>query len=120
MLQIYFHYDVNSENPEFIESEFGVKWKDWSTVGFDLTNYSEGDEIEFIFEIYDCGLSNHNGFAYIVMGEEVDSITQETCDENGQSSITAPSGYEYLWCKSSKNLDISCLKLSYTLSICKL
>ena len=86
-----------SEETGFNYGTPGVKWKGWTTVGMDLSNYDIGDVIVFEFENYDCGAGGHFGYTYLLAGYTDDVITQEPCGDDGNYYLFAPEGYTYLW-----------------------
>jgi len=69
------------------------RWKDWSSVGIDLTPYI-GQSITIQFTTYDCGLCAHFGYAYL-WGSCARLIKQ--CNGN-TVTVSAPPGFDsYLW-----------------------
>ena len=71
-------------------------WKDWTTVGFDMTPY-HGQVIRVRFTTYDCSRGAHFGYAYFNATCRLNSATTEYCGETDSNSITAPDGFNYLW-----------------------
>ena len=43
-----------------------IKWKDWTTVSFDLNDFNIDDQIRLEFESYDCAIGRSFGYAYLV------------------------------------------------------
>ena len=91
-------YTASSEftlfDPEYDDSN--NLWKDWTQIGIDLNKYDIGEKIRLTFDIYDCALGGHFGYAYIAFEENSRIIDVEQCGIN-DIYLTAPSGYEYLW-----------------------
>ena len=99
----------------FTHAGISSSWKDWSTVGFDLTQYI-GQTLRLRVENYDCAVdeSNQTGwniyfyycgkhFSYIYF--YVDCARKELeveCLENQQARLTAPEGFTYRWYNKAK------------------
>lgn len=94
---------------EGFESLGSIRYRDWSTVGIDLSGYI-GQNISITFTTIDCAQGGHFGYAYIdaeclVAELSIDCNDPEVCGENsaycpGASSIilTAPEGFvNYVW-----------------------
>ena len=43
-----------------------IKWKDWTTVSFDLSDFNINDQIRLEFENYDCAIGRSFGYTYLV------------------------------------------------------
>ena len=105
--------DELDANVDVDETDFNpalnlVKWKDWTSVGMDLSSYSSGDIITLDFENYDCGDGAHFGYTYIVAGYQNEEIVQEPCSTMVDDYLLiAPSGYDYLWSDGSTSQTIS-------------
>lgn len=77
-------------------SYYGILWKDWTTVGFDLTPY-HGQTVHVRFTTYDCSQGGHFGYAYFNAECRLKSATAEYCASADSNTITAPDGFHYLW-----------------------
>ena len=88
--------DIDSLS-EFHYGTEGVKWKEWKTVGINLSNYAIGDEIVFEFINYDCAHGGHFGYTYLVAGHKEEAITYEACADDSKYYLFAPLGFTYLW-----------------------
>jgi gliding motility-associated-like protein len=77
-----------------------VRWKDWTTVGIDLSAYI-GSTVNIEFTTYDCAIAQgaHFGYAYIAChcgSLDIDQICSGT-----DVVLTAPAGFSsYLWTPS--------------------
>ena len=97
----------NSEWYAFTRTgNIGSYWKDWSTVGFDLSAYV-GRTLRFHVENYECisnwvapqnftYCGNHFGYLYFSMDCAQKSLEME-CLEGNKARLTAPEGYTYQW-----------------------
>ena len=74
----------------------GILWKDWTTVGFDLTPY-HGRNIFVRFTTYDCGAGGHFGYAYFTADCTRKVVEAEYCGDVDTNAITAPEGFHYRW-----------------------
>jgi gliding motility-associated-like protein len=72
-----------------------VRWKDWTTVGIDLSAYiSQNITIEFT--TYDCAQGGHYGYAYIAC--TCGSMQLSQLCQGTSSVISAPAGFStYSW-----------------------
>ena len=73
-----------------------VLWKDWTNVGFDVSQY-HGQTIRIRLTTYDCDQSGHYGYAYFTLNCKKRTITAETCGEMLSNTYTAPAGFAYSW-----------------------
>ncbi len=111
--------------PGFFDSPIctGVRYKPWSTVNVDLTNYL-GQNVTVEFTTGDCSQGGHYGYAYIdancspsILAELGDTICP------GQSStLNAPTGYQsYSWSpggSTSQSITVSpSTTTNYTLNL---
>ena len=71
-------------------------WKDWTTLGFDMTPY-HGQTVKVRFTTRDCKQGAHYGYAYFSAECRLNSATTEYCGETEVNTITAPDGFNYLW-----------------------
>lgn len=77
-------------------SDGDVAWKDWTTVGIDLTPY-HGQFINIRFTTRDCIGGAHFGYAYITTECFRKGITAPHCGYNAVSTLIAPPGFNYYW-----------------------
>ena len=72
-----------------------VRWKNWTTVGVDLSSYI-GQSITVQFTTYDCSQSGHFGYAYISCS--CGSMQLSQLCQGASSVISAPAGFStYAW-----------------------
>jgi len=77
-------------------AEGDVLWKDWTTVGTDLTAY-HGQNIRVRLTTYDCDQSGHFGYAYFNLNCAKKNISVESCGQTTYNTYSAPSGFAYNW-----------------------
>lgn len=74
-----------------------VKWRDWTTVGADLTKYM-GQEITIEFMAADCRGRSHFGYTYFVVDCMPLYITVDYCTGDSRAILEAPIGFKnYKW-----------------------
>ena len=73
-----------------------VIWKDWTTMGLDLTNY-HGTRISIKLTTFDCQEGGHYGYAYYTLGCSSKYETKKTCGKVDSISLEAPEGFFYSW-----------------------
>ncbi|MBQ8704053.1 MAG: gliding motility-associated C-terminal domain-containing protein [Bacteroidales bacterium] len=91
-------WNTNSSN--------GIIWKDWTTVGFDLSPYHD-QTIILRFTTFDCGQLAHYGYAYYNAECIPRSVASESCGPVDSNSVTAPDGFLYSWYTTSLDSVIS-------------
>ncbi len=73
-----------------------IHYKDWTTVGIDLTAYL-GQTITILFQVGDCALGGHMGYAYIDAYCAPLQVLTQYCVGQNQVTLTAPPGFSYHW-----------------------
>jgi len=74
-----------------------VKWRDWTSVGADLSSYM-GQEITIEFLSADCTGHYHFGYAYFVVDCMPLYITVDYCTGDSYATLEGPEGFEaYQW-----------------------
>ena len=74
-----------------------VLWRDWTTVGADLSAYI-GRTITIEFLAADCTHKGHYGYAYFVASCQPPIISMKFCNDDSIAYLTAPVGFEkYRW-----------------------
>ena len=74
-----------------------VYWKDWTTVGMDLTAYS-GQTVYINFKARGCYYDTHFGYAYISAYCNPMAIQLSFCPDSTTATLTAPPGFAtYAW-----------------------
>jgi gliding motility-associated-like protein len=82
-------------NPGFFNCG-SVRYRPWTTVGMDLTAYI-GQPITIDFATGDCALTGHFAYAYIDAWCGAMAINVGYCNNSNSATLTAPSGFTYLW-----------------------
>lgn len=83
-----------------------VLWKDWTTVGVDLTPYA-GQTVYVRLTTRDCNEGSHYGYAYFTLECMRRNVTTSSCGVVDNNQFTAPSGFNYYWYTSSSPDTIS-------------
>ncbi len=74
-----------------------VYWKDWTTVGMNLSPYL-GQTVNVIFNVRGCSYDTHFGYAYISTYCSALQIQTALCQGDSTAALTAPPGFlSYLW-----------------------
>ncbi|MEI7801982.1 MAG: PKD domain-containing protein, partial [Bacteroidota bacterium] len=73
-----------------------VHYRNWTTVGIDLTAYL-GQSITILFQVGDCALGGHFGYAYIDAYCQPLQVLTQYCVGQNQVILTAPPGFSYHW-----------------------
>ena len=84
----------------------GTLWKDWTTVGFDLSPY-HGQNITLRFTTYDCNAGGHYGYAYYSAECIRKSVASEQCGNVTHNIVTAPDGFYYQWYHNDPTIVLS-------------
>lgn len=79
---------------------YSVMWKDWTTVGIDLTPY-HGQDVKLRFTTYDCRQGGHFGYAYFYAECQRPFASADQCGDIDTVTLTAPDGFRYLWYTNS-------------------
>lgn len=80
-------WNVSPSNPN-------VLWKDWTTIGADLSNV-HGQMITIRLTTYDCRQGGHFGYAYFTLGCYQRQLQAIHCRDS--SYYVAPEGFTYQW-----------------------
>lgn len=83
-----------------------VLWKDWTTVGLDLSAYA-GQTIYVRLTTYDCGEGSHFGYAYFTLECATKRMLAEGCSDVPDNRFTAPSGFNYRWYSNQSTATLS-------------
>ena len=74
-----------------------VYWKDWTTVGMNLSQYL-GQTVYVNFKVRGCSYDTHFGYAYISTYCSALQIQTALCQGDSSATLTAPPGFKhYLW-----------------------
>ena len=79
-------------------SRYDILWKDWTTVGVDLSPM-HGQNIRIKLTSYDCDQSGHFGYAYFVIDLDNKALRSNSCSSD-ENTFYAPSGFSYNWYSS--------------------
>ncbi len=77
-----------------------VLWKDWTTVGIDLSPYN-GQSIFVRLTTRDCGEGSHFGYAYFTLRCGTRRMQTEGCSTVPNNRFTVPTGFNYQWYSSA-------------------
>ena len=77
-----------------------VLWKDWTTVGIDLSPYN-GQAIFVRLTTRDCGEGSHFGYAYFTLRCGSRRMQTEGCSTVPNNRFTVPTGFSYRWYTSA-------------------
>ena len=77
----------------------GVVWRDWTTVGIDLTPL-HGQTVYVMLDNYDCELGGHYGYAYFTLESAFKRLQSAYCGYSWTNTFYAPKGFTYRWYKS--------------------
>ena len=90
-----------------------VLWKDWTTVGVDLSAY-HNRQVYLRLTTYDCNEGSHFGYAYFTLQCLIKNISTTSCGNADSNHFTAPEGFNYRWYTTSNPTTLS---TSRTLSV---
>jgi len=82
--------------PGFQNAAGSVRWKNWTTVGVNLTPYM-GQNITIEYSTYDCAQGAHYGYAYLSCACAPMLIDVNFCAGNASIVLSAPDGFSYHW-----------------------
>ena len=82
-----------------------VLWKDWTTVGVDLTAYN-GQTIFVRLTTNDCGEGSHFGYAYFTLRCAHKRMLTEGCSDVPSNRFTVPDGFVYRWWSSADSTQV--------------
>ena len=83
------------------EDNVSVIWKDWTTMGVNLTPYM-GENIKIRLTTFDCSQGAHYGYAYFTMNCTVAELTGVGCGVEEVETVEAPEGFRYEWYDPAK------------------
>lgn len=88
------------------EAPNNVLWKDWTSVGIDLSEYA-GQQVYVRLTTYDCNEGSHYGYAYFTLECSRKTIETTTCGNVAHNSFIAPPGFNYRWHTATSNTTLS-------------
>ncbi len=87
---------IANSNLHWNQAPNEVLWKDWTTVGMDLSAYA-GQTIFIRLTTNDCGEGSHFGYAYFTLECASKRMQTEGCSNVPNNRFTVPSGFNYRW-----------------------
>ncbi|MBR3724926.1 MAG: choice-of-anchor J domain-containing protein [Bacteroidales bacterium] len=93
---------IANANLGWNEAANDVLWKDWTTVGLDMSAYAN-QTIRIRLTTYDCGEGSHYGYAYFTLDCLLKNIRAEYCGEVESNVFTMPDGFNYNWYTDTVN-----------------
>ena len=94
------YYYVAAGSGSDFQSCGSVKWKNWTTIGVDVSNYI-GQNVTVDFATGDCNQGAHFGYAYVEASCAPFTLDSRYCEiQNGVNVavLTAPAGFQdYMW-----------------------
>ena len=97
----YTNFYANNELGWNINEDEGVIWKDWTTMGVDLTSY-HGQNIRIRLATFDCAEGGHYGYAYFTLSCASKYDSKRACGAVDSVTFTAPIGFFYQWYKENE------------------
>jgi len=92
-----FTYTTAADSKDWnITKDEKVVWKDWTTVGINLMQFS-GQNLKVRFTSRDCGAGGHFGYGYFCLDCASAYIETENCGADAKITCRAPEGFSYLW-----------------------
>lgn len=73
-----------------------IYWKDWTTVGLNLTGLV-GQTVRIVFTTHGCCYNAHCGYAYLSAYCSYLTMQTAMCEGDTSATLTAPPGFGYLW-----------------------
>ena len=95
---------IANRNLGWNQAAGGVLWKDWTTVGVDMSPYA-GQTVRIRLTTRDCGEGNHYGYAYFTLGCMMKNMRSELCGDVDSNTFYAPAGFAYRWYSSADPTD---------------
>lgn len=83
-----------------------VLWKDWTSVGIDLSAY-HGQQAYVRLTTYDCNEGSHYGYAYFTLECMRKRMETTACGAIDSNTFTAPPGFNYRWYSSLSSYTLS-------------
>lgn len=90
-----------------------IAWKDWTTIGFDLSAVPLGSDVKVRLTVQDCTFGAHYGYAYFTLGCASATIEGMSCGAADTMELKAPDGFDYAWFLSDNMNDTISKNQSY-------
>ena len=88
----------------FVSAPGNVLWRDWSTIGIDLSRYA-GSQVKVTFTTKGCRQGEHFGYAYFHAQCIENSISAASCNLNSITLVAPPYFQSYTWSLSAEDND---------------
>ena len=85
----------STKQPDINGTIRDVYYKDWTTLGINLSEYSGRIKIRLMTS--DCNLSGHYGYGYFTLNCQEATIEGVSCNGGGEDGVSAPIGFSYEW-----------------------
>lgn len=80
-----------------------IVWKDWTTMGLDLSEYTGNIRVRLTAR--DCLLGAHYGYAYFTLGCAEKELKNVSCGASDSVKLEAPAGFDYAWFLNARGED---------------
>ena len=97
---------IANQNLGWHSANDGVLWKDWTSVGIDLSSHA-GQQVYFRLTTYDCNEGLHYGYAYFTLECMRKNMNTVSCGDVDSNTLSAPEGFHYRWYTSQSNATVS-------------
>ena len=97
---------IANRNLGWNEAPDNVLWKDWTTVGVDLSSY-HGQQLYLRLTTYDCNEGSHFGYAYFTLECRLKNIISQNCGNADSNIFSAPAGFDYRWYTTTSSTTLS-------------
>ncbi len=99
--------NISGFNTHTISANNIIRWRDWTTVGLDLSPYMN-QTVRIEIETKDCSPTGHYGYGYFVGKCQPMNINVTYCEGSSSATLTAPEGFQsYRWSNGSTNREIT-------------
>jgi len=87
-------------NPHTSAASADIVWKEWTSVGVDLSEYN-GEDLVVQLTSYDCSQSGHFGYVYFTLSCSNGKFKDMACGQVNPI-FYAPAGFQYRWYAKNK------------------
>ena len=95
---------IANRNLGWNEAAGNVLWKDWTTVGVDMSPYAN-QTVRIRLTSRDCNEGSHFGYAYFTLECMSKNMRSELCGDVDSNTFYAPAGFAYRWYSSADTTD---------------
>jgi len=89
---------ADKRNKELGLNSDNIFWKDWSTMGLNLSDYHD-QHLRVVIETQGCNQSAHYGYGYFTLSCASASLETDQCGPYAEATADAPDGFSYVWFK---------------------